>query len=400
MEAALAGLKVLDLTQFEAGTSCTQLLAWLGAEVVKLEPPGRGEQGRWLLTEKPGYDSYYFILLNSNKRGITLDLKAPRGRAIFLELVRNFDVLAENYSLGTLETLELGYERLRQLNPGLIYLTIKGFGAHGPYSRYKSFDMIAQACGGAMALTGLRDSPPLKPGPNIGDSGTGVHAALAVLAAYIQRQRTGRGQKVEVAMQEAVANLARVSMMGSYVTGRPVKRAGNRISVSGAPGGIYRCAPGGYNDYVFILCTSSEMWQSLCRVMGCPELARDERFADPKARAANMKALDAIIEEWTQRADKHEVMRLLGEAGVPCGKVLDSLEVLNDPHLRQRGFIARIEHPARGALDIPGCPIKLEDSPVEVRAAPLVGQDNEEVYRDYLGLGREEVEELRSQGII
>ncbi len=222
MEKALAGVKVLDLTQFEAGTSCTEMLAWLGADVIKLEAPGKGEQGRWQLTEKPGIDSHYFMLLNANKRSITLNLKDDRGKKIFIELLKKVDILSENFSLGTLESWGFGWERLQEINPRLIYLTIKGFGTYGPYSKYKSFDMIAQAAGGAMALTGTPETPPLKPGPTIGDTGTGMHAAVGVLAAYIQRERTGKGQKVELSMQEAVLNFCRVPMMCTYITHKPV----------------------------------------------------------------------------------------------------------------------------------------------------------------------------------
>src|SRR6202049_3047080 len=229
MEKALAGVKVLDLTQFEAGPSCTEMLAWLGADVIKVESPKMGEQGRWLLTEKPGVDSHYFMLLNANKRSITLNLKSERGKEIFIQLMKQVDILSENYSLGTLESLGLGYDRLREINPALIYLTVKGFGTYGPYSKYKSFDMIAQAAGGAMALTGFPGALPLKPGPRVGEHGTGMHAACGVLAAYIQRERTGKGQKVEVASEDAVLNFVRVPMMGTYITHKPTPRVGNRL---------------------------------------------------------------------------------------------------------------------------------------------------------------------------
>jgi formyl-CoA transferase len=398
MEKALAGVKVLDLTQFEAGTSCTEMLAWLGADVVKVETPKTGEQGRWQLTEKPGVDSHYFMLLNANKRSVTLNLKDDRGKRIFAELVKKFDVLSENFSLGTLESWGFGWERLRELNPRLIYLTIKGFGTYGPYSKYKSFDMIAQAAGGAMALTGFPGSPPLKPGPTIGDTGTGMHAAIGVLAAYIQRQRTGKGQKVEVAMQDAILNFCRVPMMGTYITHKPVPRMGNRLA--GAPGDIFKCAPGGDNDYVYILCTTSEMWSALCKVIGREDMITDERFKDRRSRGHHAEDVNAAITEWTSLHTKHEVMRMLGEAGVPCGKVLDSVELLNDPHLRERGMIATVQHPVRGEFTMPGCPVKLEDSPVEVRSAPLLGQHNNEVFAEYLGFGAAEIERLKQEGVI
>ena len=399
MDKALAGVKVLDLTQFEAGTSCTEMLAWLGADVIKLETPGAGEQGRWQLTEKPGVDSHYFMLLNANKRSITLNLKDERGRKIFVELIGKVDVLSENFSLGTLERWGFGWERLHEINPRLIYLTIKGFGTYGPCSKYKSFDMIAQAAGGAMALTGLPTTPPLKPGPTIGDTGTGMHAAIGVLAAYVQRERSGKGQKVEVSMQDAILNFCRVPMMGTYITHKPVPRMGNRLAAA-APGDTYQCAPGGDNDYVYILCTTPEMWTNLCNAMGRPEMATDERFKDRRSRHHNVEELTASINEWTARHTKHEVMRILGEAGVPCGKVLDSVELLNDPHLRARGMIVTVQHPVRGEFTMPGCPVKLEDSPVEVQRAPLLGEHNNEVFAQYLGFDSAEVERLKQEGVI
>ncbi len=399
MEKALSGVKVLDMTQFEAGTSCTEMLAWLGADVIKVEAPKLGEQGRWMLTEKQGVDSHYFILLNANKRSITLNLKTEKGKAIFIDLIKQVDILSENYSLGTLEGLGLGYEKLREINPRLIYLTIKGFGTHGPYSKYKSFDMIAQAAGGAMALTGFPGSPPLKPGPTIGDTGTGMHAAVGVLAAYIQREKTGKGQKVELAMQEAVLNFVRVPMMGTYITGKPTARVGNRLGGAG-PGDIYKCAPGGDNDYCYILCTNFEMFESMCNAMGQPEIAQDERFKEPKERAKHVEELTAIITAWTGQRSKHEVMKILGEAGVPCGAVLDSVELLNDPHMKERGMIVTIDHPVRGKFTMPGCPVRLEHSPVEVKSAPLHGEHNAEVYGSMLGLGAGQLDDLKREGII
>jgi formyl-CoA transferase len=339
------------------------------------------------------------MLLNPNKRSVTLNLKDERGKRIFTELVKKFDVLTENFSLGTLESWGFGWDRLHELNPRLIYLTIKGFGTFGPYSKYKSFDMIAQASGGAMALTGFPGSPPLKPGPTIGDTGTGMHAAIGVLAAYVQLQRTGKGQKVEVAMQDAILNFCRVPMMGTYITHKPVPRAGNRLAGS-APGDIYKCAPGGDNDYVYILCTTPAMWESLCNVIGRSEMIEDERFKSRRSRGHHAEEVDAAITAWTSQRSKHEVMRMLGEAGVPCGKVLDSVELLNDPHLRERGMVVTIQHPVRGEFTMPGCPVKLQDSPVEVRSAPLLGQHNAEVFGEYLGFDAAEIERLKQEGVI
>jgi formyl-CoA transferase len=399
MDKALAGVKILDLTQFEAGTSCTELLAWMGADVIKIEGPEKGEQGRWSVTDRPGVDSFYFILLNANKRGITLNLKDERGKQMFLDMVRKVDILTENFSLGIMESFGLGYDYLHTVNPKLIYLSIKGFGTYGPYSQYKSFDMIAQATGGAMSLTGFPGSEPLKPGPTIGDTGTGVHAAFGVLAAYIQRLRTGKGQKVEVSMQDAIVNFVRVPMMGTHISHKPVKRNGNR-GAGMAVYGVYKCAPGGDDDYAFIFTSNEQMWQQLCNAMGQPELATDPRFANAKMRWQNVDELTTILNAWTSQHTKHEVMRILAEAEVPCGKVLDSLELLEDAHLRQRGMIVEVEHPMRGKFWMPGCPVQLEDSPVEVRCAPLLGQHNAEVYGEMLGLSAAQLGDLKAQGVI
>jgi formyl-CoA transferase len=375
------------------------MLAWLGADVIKVEEPKMGEQGRWRNTDKPGVDSYYFMLLNANKRSITLNLKSERGKEIFIDLVKKVDVLSENYSLGTLESLGLGYDRLREINPRLIYLTVKGFGTYGPYSKYKSFDMIAQAAGGAMSLTGFPGSLPLKPGPTIGDTGTGIHAACGVLAAYIQRLRTGKGQKVEVAMQEAVLNYVRVPMMGTYITQKPTKRVGNRLG-AGPVGDIFKCAPGGPNDFVYLYCSNEDMWNTLFNTIDRRDVFDDPRFKDRKAQRENAEALTQIIEEWTGTRTKHEVMKIMGEAGVPCGAVLDSVELLNDPHLRERGMIVTVDHPVRGKFTMPGCPVKLEDSPADITTAPLLGQHNREIYGAMMGFKDDDLEQLKQQGVI
>ena len=399
MEKALAGVKVLDLTQFEAGTSCTETLAWLGADVIKVEEPKRGEQGRWALGDKPGTDSYYFILLNANKRSITLNLKSERGKQIFLDLVKKVDIVSENYSLGTMEGLGLGYNVLREINPRLIYMTVKGFGTYGPYSKYKSFDMIAQAAGGAMSVNGFPGSPPLKPAPTIGDTGTGIHAACGVVAALFQRERSGKGQKVEVSMQDAVLNYVRVPMRSTYETHKPAPRVGNRLGV-GNPGDIFKCAPCGPNDFVYLYCSHQEMWQSFCKVIGRPELVDDPRFKENTDRVKHIEELTSIVEDFTSKRSKQEVMRLMGEAGVPCGAVLDTVELLNDPHLLERGMIVTVDHPVRGKFTMPGCPIKLEDSPVEVKSAPLLGEHNREIYGGMLGFKDGDLEQLKEQGVI
>lgn len=396
---ALDHIKVLDLTQFEAGPSCTELLAFLGAEVIKIESPKGGDQGRYLITDKPGLDSPYFLLLNANKKSVTLNLKSEQGLSLFKRLLPHFDVMVENYGPGAIQELGLGYEVISQINPRIIYAQVKGFGTYGPYSTYKSFDMIAQATGGAMSVTGTPETEPLRPGPTIGDTGTGVHCAVGILAALLQRDKTGKGQRVEVAMQDAVVNLTRIGMMGHYLGDVPAQRRGNRIT-NLAPTDLYPCSPGGPNDYAYLITTTQEMWENLMTAIGQAQLLTDPRFIDQRSRNKHFDEIFTIIASWTRQRSKFEVMRILGEVGVPCGAVLDSGDVLANEHLKARGMIRTIEHPTRGSFTMPGCAVQLSESPVEVRPSPLLGQHNLEILGDLLGLSNVDLANLKENGII
>jgi len=398
MPKALTGIRVLDLTQYEAGPSCTQMLAWLGADVIKIEPPA-GEPGRTALSDKRGEDAWFFLLLNSGKKGVTLNLKSPRGRAMFEEMVKQADVVIENLGPGSMERLGLGYEALRRLNPKVISASVKGFGSTGPYAEYKSFEWIAQAMAGAMSMTGWPDGPPTKAIGGLADTGAGLHCAIGILAALLQRQTTGAGQQIEVAQQEAVVNLLRIHLRDTYANGKPVPRQGNR-SVNAAPSNLYRCRPGGPNDYVFVHVATVEMWKSLTTIAGRPELGDDPRYADRRDRVEFVDEIDAMIEAWTEKRTKHEVVEILAGAGIPCGAVLDSSEVLTDPHLKARGMIVELEHPTRGPYPMPANPVRLSDSPTEVVRAPLLGEHNAEVYGTLLGYGEAELDKLRRDGVI
>src|SRR3989454_2334077 len=398
MSKALDGIRVLDLTQYEAGPSCTQMLGWLGADVIKIETPV-GEQGRTALSDKRGEDSWFFMLLNSNKRGVTLNLKSDRGREMFREMAQTADVVVENLGPGSLDRLGLGWEILHALNPRLILASVKGFGSTGPYAEYKSFEWIAQAMAGAMSMTGSPDGPPTKAIGGLADTGAGLHTAIGILAAIIQRHATGRGQLLEVAQQDSVVNLLRVHLRESYVTGKPAPRQGNR-SAAAAPSNIYRCRPGGSNDYVFVHCATVEMWKTLTEICGRPELGDDPRYADRPDPVQFIDEIAAMIESWTEKHTKHEAIEILAGVGLPCGAVLDSNEVLADPHMKSRGIITELEHPRRGKYPMPANPVRMSASPTEVVRAPLLGEHNAEIYGRLLGYGDKELEQLRKEGVI
>jgi len=400
-ERALTGIRILDLTQFEAGTSCTQLLGWLGADVIKIEPPG-GEQSRRNRPEVPGLDAMFFLLFNANKRSVTIDLKKPEGHALFLRLVERVDVVAENFAPGLMERLGLDFERLRAVNPRIILARLKGFGLSGPYHDYKSFDMIAQAMGGVMSVTGFPDREPVLCGANIGDSGAGVHMAAGIMAAIIERNRTDKGQVVEVSMQEAVANLIRQRYVVHYRDNKPTPRRGNGAPPGAVPDGLYACAPGGPNDYVYIYVQpmNQGMWQDFARAIGREDLLADPRCVDAPSRWAHRDALNGIARAWTGAQSKQEVLATLGKAGVPCGAILDTQEVLDDPHLNARGAIDTIDHPTRGRFRVPGCPIRLSASEPVTTPPPLAGQHTDEVLAEVLGLSPEAVAALRARAVV
>jgi len=398
MTQALAGTRVIDMTHNQAGPACAQILGFLGADVIKLEEPKGGDIARRNMRDREDSDSLFFLLFNANKRSLTLNLKSARGKELFKELIGKSDVLVENFSPGALDRLGLGWEVLSKTNPRLIYATIKGFGSYGPYAEYKSFEPVAQAMGGAMSITGFPENPPTFVVPAIGDSGTGMHMAIGILAALQQRHNSGRGQCVEVSMQDAVVNLIRVSLRDHQRFGHAMPRRGNQMG-RGIPSTNYPCAPGGPNDYVFIT-AQQQMWPAFTTAIGRPELASDPRFASEEGRWENRAALNEIIEKWTRTRTKHEVMRILGPAGVPCGACQDTGEVLADPHLKAREMILDIDYPTRGAYKTVGCPIKLADSPAEVTRPPLLGEHTEALLAELCGVDDGEVRRLRDDGVI
>jgi formyl-CoA transferase len=399
---ALAGIKVVDLTQFEAGTSITETLAWLGAEVIKVENPKGGEQGRNASSERKDADSYYFMLLNANKKSITLNLKTERGKEMLRELIRKGDIFAENFAPGVIEKLGFSYEEVAKLNPRIIYATVKGFGKGSPFENNLAFDMIAQAAGGVMSITGEPDGRPLKPGVTLGDTGTGLHAAIGVLAALYQRTATGRGQKVEVAMQDAMVNYCRIAYSRQLLTDKACERNGNSVVLGNAPCEVFKCAPGGHNDYVFIYTSraTNAHWERLCEVIGREDLKADPRFATPPQRGNHAAEINRQIEVWTSQFTKHEAMQKLGAAGVPCGAVMDTKELSDDPTMREREIFVEVEHPVRGKVVIPGWPVKMSDSYVPVKASPVLGANNADVYSEWLGLTKGDLEALKKDGVV
>ena len=397
MNQALTGIRVVDLTNNQAGPSCGQMLAWLGADVIKVEEPEKGDPARHTLKDRPDADSLFYLSFNGNKRSLPINLKHPRGKDVFRGLLKTADVLLENFGPGVMDRLGFGYPALRALNPRLVSASIKGFGSYGPYSDYKSYEPIAQAMGGSMSVTGTPDGPPMYVWPSIGDSGTGMHCVIGILAALMQRHVTGEGQQIEVSMQDAVVNLIRVSLRDHQRLGKSMERTGNQLG-AGVPGTTYRCRPGGPNDYVFIF-VQQQMWHPMLRAMGREDLVGDARYETQPERWKHKPEVDALVEAWTMKRTKHEVMKILGEAGVPCGAVLDTGEVLTDPHLRARDMIVEVEHPVRGKYVTVGNPIKLSASPTKILPSPLLGQHRHEILSE-LGYSESDIAALAKEGAV
>ena len=390
--AALDGLRILDMTQYEAGTSCTQALAWLGADVVKIERPGGGDPGRG-----PTGNAEYFVVWNSNKRSVAVDLARPEGRQLLLDMLPRYDVFVENYGPGVMERLQLDYAAMRAVKPDIIYARIKGFGTSGPWADYKCYDMVAQSAAGAFSITGEADGPPMRPGPTTGDAGTGVQMALAIAAAYIQKLNTGQGQLIELSMQEAMTYYLRTATSGGNYGERPARRNGNGRMPNMT---LYRCKGDGANDYVYVMAVTPRMWRHLCQAIGREDLLSDPRYAEPKDRFENRDALRAVVEAWTLERDKYQAMRELAEGGVPASAVLDTSDLYRNPHLVERGFVHEVEHAALGKLRLLGWPARMSASTVPIMAAPLLGEHSREVVAADLGLSENAVDALVAEGVI
>jgi formyl-CoA transferase len=398
----LSGIKVVDFTQFEAGTSCTEVLAWFGAEVVKIENPGRGDPGRRLRPGKPDDDPWYFHMFNANKKSLAINLKSPKGLALVKQMLKQADVTAENMAPGTIERLGLGYDEVKKLNPGIIYCQIKGFGSGSPHETGLAFDMIAQAAGGPISVTGEPDRPPVKPGLSFGDTGTGMLMAATILGALHERNRTGQGRLLQVAMQDAMIHYMRTCFATMARTGKAAPRRGAKSGGgNNAPSGLYPSKGGGPNDFVYLTTSRAnpEHWSRLMKIIGREDLIDDPRFATGNDRAAHEKELDAIIGEWTQQHDKREAMEKLIAVGVPSGAVFDTMELQNEPSFDARGIMQVMQHP-NGDFKMATWPVRVDGKPPTLKPSPLLGQHSEEVLESWLGLDAGGVAALKSEGVI
>ncbi|MCB2094689.1 MAG: formyl-CoA transferase [Rhodobacteraceae bacterium] len=413
---ALDGIKILDFTHVQSGPTCTQLLAWFGADVIKVERPGVGDATRKQLVDVPGADSLYFTMLNHNKRSIELNSKNPVGKEVLIRLIKECDVLVENFAPGALDRMGFSWENIQKINPRIILASIKGFGP-GKYQDCKVYENVAQCAGGSASTTGFRDGPPLVTGAQIGDSGTGLHLCLGIVTALFQREKTGRGQKVTAAMQDSVLNLARVKMrdqqrlaagplteysqFGEGIPfGEAVPRAGND-SGGGQPGRILKCKgwetdPNAYTYFI----TQAAVWEKVCDVIGEPEWKTKPGYATPKERLDKLNEIFARIEQWTMTKTKLEVMEICNPHDIPVGPILSMKEIAEDEGLYATGTLVRVPHPTRGEYISVGCPIKLSDCEVEVTRSPLLGEHTHEILSSVLGYSGKELDDVIASGAV
>ena len=416
MSKPLDGIRILDFTHVQSGPTCTQLLAWMGADVIKVERPGVGDATRKQLVDVEGADSLYFTMLNHNKRSLTLNSKTPEGKEVLTKLVKECDVLVENFAPGALDRMGFGWESIQELNPRMIMASVKGFGP-GPYEDCKVYENVAQCAGGSASTTGFRDGVPMVTGAQIGDSGTGLHLGFGILAALLQREKTGRGQRVLAAMQDGVLNLCRVKLRdqqrlkvgplkeySQYGEGVPfgeaTPRAGND-SGGGQPGRILKCKgwetdPDAYTYFI----TQAAVWEKICDVIGKPEWKEDPDYATPPARLPHLNEIFGAIEDWTMTRTKYEVMEICNPLDIPVGPILSMKELAEEPSLRETGTIVECDHPERGPYLSVGCPVKLSDNDVTVTRSPLLGEHTDEVLSEVLGYSAEEIAAFREAGAV
>ena len=413
---ALSGVKILDFTHVQSGPTCTQLLGWLGADVIKVERPGVGDATRKQLVDIEGVDSLYFTMLNHNKRSLTLNTKNETGKEVLERLIKTCDVMVENFAPGALDRMGFSWDRIQELNPRMIMASVKGFGP-GPYEDCKVYENVAQCAGGAASTTGFLDGPPVVTGAQIGDSGTGVHLAVGIIAALYQRTQSGRGQKVLAPMQDGVLNLSRVKLRDQQrLTHGPLKeysqygegipfgeatpRAGND-SGGGQPGRILKCK--GWetdpNSYTYFI-TQAAVWGRICDIIGKPEWKEDPDYATPPARLPRLNEVFDTIEQWTMTKTKYEVMEICNPLDIPVGPILSMKELAGEPSLHKTGTVVEVDHPERGKYLTVGCPIKMSDSSVEVTRSPLLGEHTDEILKDVLNYTDEEILAIRESGAV